>query len=99
MTPLTAVPDRAVPDRAALELRRAFLAHALSHDAVDDGVKELLFDHVVAGKYHASVVASSLKPLLDRLLEETTADDWQAVADAMIADARAELATVAASAD
>src|ERR1700744_2652659 len=59
------------PDAAAAwaagEARRRSLLPALAHDAVDEAVTELLFDHVVRGRYHWTVVASSLAPILSEV--------------------------------
>jgi hypothetical protein len=60
--------------------RRAFLIKALQHDAVDEAVTELLFDHVVLGKCHWTVVAASLEPILHEVYEVADEADWQAVA-------------------
>src|SRR4051794_6642762 len=43
-----------------VNLIRAFLRSALGDDAVVDKVNSLIFDHVAGGKYHRTVVASSL---------------------------------------
>jgi hypothetical protein len=51
-------------------------------------VNELLFEHVVAGRYHPSVVAENLPPCITEILGATTREDWQAVADELIAEAR-----------
>lgn len=68
---------------------RAFIARLLADDLLVDEVNELLFEHVVCGRYHRSVVAASLRPLIEEILNATTAADWQAVADQLIAEARA----------
>lgn len=67
---------------------RAFLARLLSDDLIADAVNDLLFEHVVAGRYHPSVVAASLRPIIEEVLNTTTAADWQAVAERVIAEAR-----------
>lgn len=69
-------------------LIRGFLKRALSDDAIADGVNDLLFTHVVEGRYHPSVVAESLRPCIEEILYATTAEDWRAVADDLIAEAR-----------
>lgn len=66
---------------AAGEERRRFLMTALGHDAVDDAVTELLFDHVVLGRYHWTVVATSLAPILSEVTEVADETDWAATAD------------------
>lgn len=72
-------------DVAAL---RGFLKRALEDDAVADPVNELLFEHVVAGRYHPSVVAESLPSYINEILGAATREDWQAVTDELIAEAR-----------
>ena len=69
-------------------LLRAFLKRALEDDAVADPVNDLLFDHVVAGRFHPSVVAESLPGYVNEVLNAATREDWQAVADELIAEAR-----------
>jgi hypothetical protein len=66
---------------------RDFLLKALGHDAVVDEVNELLFDHVVGHKHHPSVIAASLKPMLEEVLGVATAEDWGWVTRALTADA------------
>ncbi|MBS1885631.1 MAG: hypothetical protein JSU06_00415 [Actinobacteria bacterium] len=66
---------------AAGEERRRFLLAALGHDAVDDAVTELLFEHVVLGRYHWTVVANSLAPILSEVTEVADESDWAAAAD------------------
>lgn len=67
-------------------LIRGFLRSALGDDAVVDKVNELVFDHVAGGKYHRTVVASSLPGFVNEILETATEADWQAVADDLIAE-------------
>jgi hypothetical protein len=75
---------------------RSFLLAALQHDSVADATRELLFEHVVGGKYHPSVVTESLRPIINEVLETATHDDWKAVAEQLTAEARAELGEVVA---
>jgi len=72
-------------DVAAL---RAFLKRTLGDDALADPVNELLFEHVVAGRYHPSVIAETLSSFIAELLGAAMREDWQAVADELIAEAR-----------
>ena len=76
------------PDAAAAwaagEERRRFLLTALAHDAVDEAVTELLFDHVVRGRYHWTVVAGSLAPILSEVTMVADEADWIAVADHLL---------------
>lgn len=69
-------------------LIRGFLKRALEDDAVADPVNDLLFEHVVAGRFHPSVVAETLPTYINEILEAATQKDWQAVADELIAEAR-----------
>jgi hypothetical protein len=66
---------------AAAQERRRFLMAALAHDAIDEAVNELLFDHVVVGKYHWTVVATSLAPILSEATGVADETDWVAAAD------------------
>lgn len=67
---------------------RSFLKRALEDDAVADAVNELLFEHVVAGRYHPSVVAENLPSFISEVLGAATGEDWRAVADELISEAR-----------
>lgn len=70
-------------------LIRGFAKRALGDDAVADEVDELLFDHVVESRLHPSVVAATLPQFLNEILHAMTGEDWQMVADELIAEARA----------
>ncbi len=78
-------------------LIQSFIRNALSDDAVSESVNDLLLDHVVRGKYHPSVIAESLRPIIEEVLETATFADWSTVADGLIADARETLADTAAA--
>jgi len=69
-------------------LIRGFLKRTLEDDVVADAVNELLFEHVVAGRYHPSVVAESLPTYINEILNTASLEDWQAVVDELIAEAR-----------
>ncbi len=75
-------------NRIDVAVLRGFLKRALEDDAVADPVNELLFEHVVAGRYHRSVLAESLPSYITEILNTATREDWQAVADELIAEAR-----------
>jgi len=75
-------------NRIAVVLLRGFLKHALKDDAVADPVNELIFEHVVAGRHHPSVLAESLPAYIAEILGAARREDWQAVADELIAEAR-----------
>ncbi len=57
-------------------LLRGFLKRALADDAIADKVDELLFAHVVEGRYHPSVVAETLPGLLNEVIGAARAEDW-----------------------
>lgn len=84
-------------NRFDVALLRGFLKRTLADDAVADAVNELLFDHVVAGRFHPAVVAETLPSYIEEILGAATSEDWQAVAEEMIAEAR-ELAAEMAEA-
>lgn len=69
-------------------LLRGFLKRTLEDDAVADAVNDLLFEHVVAGRYHPSVVAETLPTYIKEILGAARHEDWLAVADELIAEAR-----------
>lgn len=75
-------------NRIDVALLRGFLKRALEDDAVADPVNELLFEHVVTGCFHPSVVAENLPVYITEILGAATREDWQAVADELIAEAR-----------
>lgn len=76
---------------------RNFLTRTLADDAVADQVTELLFEHVVQGRLQPSVIATTLPAYIDEVLQTATPEDWQAVADDLIADAREVLGEEAAA--
>lgn len=82
---------------------RDVLLRALNHDAVEDAVTELLFDHVVGGRYQRSEVAVLLRlkgqdalyaasgenrEAITGALHAASEEDWHAVTDQLIAQAR-----------
>lgn len=67
---------------------RGFLKRVLADDALADKVDELLFEHVVAGRYHPSVVAESLPGFLNDVIASADMRDWQAIAGELIAEGR-----------
>lgn len=75
-------------NRIDVAVLRAFLKRTLGDDALADAVNEFLFEHVVAGRYHPSVVAETLPSFISEMLGAATREDWQAVADELIAEAR-----------
>ncbi|HMC50823.1 MAG TPA: hypothetical protein VKH20_09260 [Solirubrobacterales bacterium] len=75
--------------RIDIVVLRGFLKRALEDDDVADPANELLFEHVVAGRYHPSALAESLPTHIGEILGAARRGDWQAVADALIAEARA----------
>jgi hypothetical protein len=75
-------------DKIEVAQLRAFLKRTLEDDAVADRVNDLLFEHVVAGRFHPSVVAETLPGYIAELIHAAKPEDWQAVADQLIAEAR-----------
>jgi hypothetical protein len=75
-------------NRIDVPLLRGFLKRALHDDAAADPVNELLFEHVVAGRFHPSVIAETLPSYIEEILGAATSEDWQAVADELIGEAR-----------
>jgi hypothetical protein len=69
-------------------LLRGFLKRALADEALADRVNDLLFDHVVGGRCHPSVVAEELSRQIGEVVSAARREDWQAVADDLIAEAR-----------
>ncbi len=67
---------------------RCFLMRTLADDALADKVNALLFEHVVEGRYHPSVVAESLPGFLNDIIASAGMRDWQAIADELIVEAR-----------
>lgn len=75
--------------RIDVALLRAFLKRALEDDAVVEEVNDLLFDHIVGGAaVDRAAVAQRLPILIPELVGAATAEDWRAVADELIAEAR-----------
>jgi hypothetical protein len=75
-------------NRIDVAMLRGFLKRALEDDAVADPVNELLFEYVVVGNLHSSVVAETLPSYISEILGAATSEDWQTVADELIAEAR-----------
>lgn len=69
-------------------LLRGFLRRALADDALAEQVNDLLFEHVVERRHHPSVVAEELSRQIGEVLIAARREDWQAVADDLIAEAR-----------
>ncbi len=67
---------------------REFLLAALSHDAVTDAVDAMLFEHIVEGRLHPSVITENLRPLITEVLDVATSEDWHYVCCKLIEDAR-----------
>jgi hypothetical protein len=70
-----------------VDLVRNFLLTTLGHDAVIDEVDELIGDHVLGHKYHPSVIAASLKPIVEEVLDVATSDDWAWIARTLTQEA------------
>jgi len=65
-----------------------FVHVALNHDAVADEIISMLDEHV-RKSYHPSLLAASLRPKIDEVLSTLTANDWDRIANDLLADARA----------
>lgn len=72
-----------------VDLLREFIAWAVIHDAVADQVCELLYAHLGAGDdADPAVAAVGVRELLTETLSAATPEDWQAISDQLIANAR-----------
>jgi hypothetical protein len=67
---------------------RAFITQALSTAPAVERVQELLVRHVVAGELHPSVVQEDLVGLIGDIVGAATEEDWSAITDRLIAEAR-----------
>ncbi|MGH2854172.1 MAG: hypothetical protein ACRDLF_08275 [Solirubrobacteraceae bacterium] len=66
---------------------REFLLAALSHDAVTDAIDAMLFEHVIEGRFHPSVITGNLRPLITEVLETAELEDWQYVSHKLTEEA------------
>lgn len=78
-------------NRLDVEMIRSFIFDALSQETVIDRLNDTLFEHVVEGRLHPSVIASSLRGLIDEVLDAAEYEDWQHAADTLISQARETL--------
>ena len=78
-------------DTISVDLLRSFITMALEHDAVRDSIDDLMYEHVVGGRYHPTIVTGSLKGFITEVLDAATTEDWRAIGEQLIADARAAL--------
>lgn len=78
-------------DEVPADAVRDFIRAGLQHDAVVEAVHDLLFEHVVGGRYHPTVVAASLQPMLAAVLDAASESDWQQIAADLIEEAREAL--------
>lgn len=73
-------------------LLREFIAWLVIHDAVADEVCELLYTHLDAGSdADPAVAAVALCELVSGTLAAATPEDWQAISDQLVANARVVL--------
>jgi hypothetical protein len=63
---------------------RDLLLRALNHDAVEDSVNELLFEHAVGGRYERPEVAAFLRLRIQDPLHASVGEDWEAIAGAYV---------------
>lgn len=72
---------------------RDFLQAALNHGAVIDEVVDLLFEHAIYSRFHPSVIAANLRPIITEVLDTATPEDWQYVTGKLTEEARETLGT------
>lgn len=70
---------------------RDFLLQALRHDAIADVLIERMVSRAEAGRLDANGLSALLPELIDNVLGVSTSEDWLAIADALIEDAREDL--------
>ncbi|MCW2995249.1 MAG: hypothetical protein JWQ18_2744 [Conexibacter sp.] len=68
--------------------RREFINNILAHDTLLDEVDALLYEHVVEGEHRPAAVAATLRRLTLAAVTGATPEDWQDVAEHLIADVR-----------
>ena len=91
MSTITDTPEIRITEQGnkiEVALIRGFLKRTLSDDAVVDGVNDLIFQHVVEGRYDRGILAFNFPGFITEILHATTAEDWRAVAYDLIAEAR-----------
>jgi hypothetical protein len=75
-------------DRISVKVLREYLIWVIHHDAVYDNANDLIFDHVAGGYLHPAVAVVALRELVSETIEAATVEDWHAVFDALVSDAR-----------
>lgn len=68
-----------------------FLLEVLHDDAIIDNTLDVLFEHVMLGRFTTDKVTEYLRSAIQEALGIATATDWQYVTDTLIADARETL--------
>lgn len=88
--PTATEPERrtASGEEIGTALLRGFLKRALGDEALVGQVNDLLFDHLVGGRCHPSVVAEELSRQIGEVVFAAMQEDWKAVADDLITRAR-----------
>ncbi|MGH2973580.1 MAG: hypothetical protein ACRDLL_01745 [Solirubrobacterales bacterium] len=79
--------DDAIP----VGVLRDFLLQALRHDAIADVLIERMVSRAEAGQLNAKGLSALLPELIDDVLGVSSNEDWLAIADALIDDAREAL--------
>ena len=70
---------------------RDFLVQALRHDAIADVLIERMVSRAEAGRLDAHSLSALLPGLIGDVLDAAANEDWLAIADALIEDARESL--------
>lgn len=73
------------------ETIRSFILAALAHPAAAEQTDNLLYSHVAEGRCHPTVVAASLRPIIDDIIQTATAEDWDAITRQLTTEAREAL--------
>jgi hypothetical protein len=74
------------------EAVRNFIRAALALEPAVDWVNDLLFEHVVRGRLHTSVVTATLQGHIADIVESASREDWSVITRDLIAEARETLA-------
>lgn len=70
---------------------RDFVLAALRHDAISDVLIERMVSRAERGRLDAHSLSALLPELIDDVLGAAAAEDWLAIADALIEDTRESL--------
>jgi len=67
---------------------RGFILAALDTAPAIEKVQDLLVEHIQFGRLHPSVVREDLQTYIRDVVESATLEDWTAIAESLIGDAR-----------